>query len=142
MTRKAPPELDDPNGHFPYKADAARDALAATPDPDTNNHPESWYTSEGIIAASQRYVQAQADYLTNPGDGTRELMDQAAADLVEARREHRAGRSGVGAQAGHPVQVVWALHRQGGRSAEQVAEHLGMPLDEVRSILDQPGREG
>ena len=139
MTRKDPPELDDPDGHFPYKADAARSALAAEPDPDTNNHPESWYTSEGIISASERYVQAQAEYLTNPGDGTRALMDRAAQDLIAARRDHRSTRQGVGVQAGHPVEVVSALHRRAGRSPERIAEQLGMPLADVRDVLGLPG---
>lgn len=138
-TSKTPPELDDPDGHFPYKADAAREALATDPDPDTNNHPESWYISEGIIAATERYVQAQADYLTDPGDGTRALMDTAARQLIEARRAHRADRSGFGVQSGHPVEVVHALHRIG-RTPEQVAKHLKMSVDEVRDALGPQAR--
>lgn len=137
---KKPAAIDDPNGHFPYKADAAREALATPPDPDSNNHPEAWYTSERIIAASEKYVKAQADYLTNPGDGTHELMDQAAHDLVAARKAHREDRTGVGVQSGHPVEVLFAL-RNAGRSPEQIAKHLGMSVDEVGAVLN-PSREG
>lgn len=141
MASKNPAELDDPAGHFPYKGEAARAALATDPDPDTNNHPEAWYISTGIIDATERYVQAQEDLLLNPGAVTQALVDEAALALVAARREHREGREGVGVQAGHPVEVVWALRRNAGRTPEQIAKHLSMPLDEVRSILDT-SREG
>jgi hypothetical protein len=79
------PILDDPDGHFPYKADAAREALATPPDPDTNNHPETWYTSDGIIDATDRYVQAQAIHFADPTDTTRAAMDAAAQALVATR---------------------------------------------------------
>jgi hypothetical protein len=141
VAQKTPPELDDPAGHFPYKGTAVREALAADPDPDTNNHPEGWYTSAAIIDATERYVKAQEDLLRNPGDGTQALVDEAAHALVAARREHREGRTGVGVQVGHPVEVVLALRRKAGRTPEQIATHLGMPLDEVRGILDT-SREG
>lgn len=132
----------DPDGHFPYKAEAARTALATPPDPDSNNHPETWYTSEPIIDASEVYVQAQAAYLAEPTDGTRAAMDTAAQALVAARQEHRAGRDGVGILAGHPVEVVFALRRRTGRTPEQIAEQLRMPLSEVLDILGQQNLEG
>jgi DNA-directed RNA polymerase specialized sigma24 family protein len=131
------PILDDPDGHFPYKADAAREALATPPDPDTNNHPETWYTSDGIIDATDRYVQAQAIHFADPTDTTRAAMDAAAQALVAARQGHRSARDGVGVLAGHPVEVVFALRRHAGRTPEQIAEQLRMPLAEVRSILGQ-----
>ena len=134
--------LDDPDGHFPYKADAAREALATPPDPDSNNHPETWYTSAPIIDATDRYVTAQAAYLGDPTDESRAAMDAAAQALVAARQEHRTGREGVGILAGHPVEVVFALRRRAGRTPEQIAEQLRMPLSEVRDILGQQNLEG
>jgi hypothetical protein len=87
-------------------------------------------------------VQAQAAYLGDPTDTTRAAMDTAAQALVAARQEHRINRDGVGVLAGHPVEVVFALRRHAGRTPEQIAEQLRMPVSEVRDILGQQNLEG
>jgi hypothetical protein len=92
-----PPELDDPAGHFPYKAEVAyalvEENPPAGPDgPDDDRVRVEDFLSADIVDATDVYVQAQADYLRDPGDGTRELLDQAAQELVEARQAHRASR--------------------------------------------------
>lgn len=85
-------QLADPDSHFPYKQDQAREALATPPDPGTNNHPEHWYTSEDIIAASAAMVAAQETFLREPGGATQEAYEQAKRELVAARQAHRVGR--------------------------------------------------
>lgn len=95
-----PPELDDPAGHYPYKAGKARALLKRNPPagPDGADDDRARvedFLSVDIVDATDVYVQAQVDYLRDPGDGTRELMDQAAQELVDARRAHRANRGGV-----------------------------------------------
>lgn len=92
-----PPELDDPDGHFPYKADEARALVEENPPagpdgPDDDRVRVEDFLSAGIVAATDAYVQAQADHLRDPGEGTQELLDQAAQDLVAARQAHRANR--------------------------------------------------
>lgn len=97
VSRKDPPELNDPAGHFPYKAEHAQALVGDNPPmgpdgPDDARVRAEDFLTAAIVDATAAYVQAQADWIRDPGDGTQELMDQAAADLVAARQAHRAGR--------------------------------------------------
>jgi hypothetical protein len=100
VTRKDPPEVTDPAGHFPYKADAAHALVDENPpmgpdgDDDDRVRAEDFLTAE-LVDATDAYVQAQADYYRDPGEGTLDLMNQAANDLVAARQTHRANRAGL-----------------------------------------------
>lgn len=138
-------QLDEPDGHFPYKAEQVRQALATPPDPDTNNHPEQWYTSPPIIDATGRMVEAQERYLQDPGDGTREAYEQAKRDLVDARQAHRRGRPiAPVAMAGSPADIeqrrsmIRGLLRSG-NNPDEVARQFGLSLAEVQSA--QAGME-
>lgn len=138
--------LKDPGEHFPYKADAARQALETPPDPDTSNHPEHWYISTAIIDASAVYVEAQAAWLkagssSDRDDDTRRAYDDAAARLVEARRVHRRGRPVAPVVvAGHPEAIeqkrsAMRVLGRSGFSAEQIAVQFNAPVHEVQGAL-------
>lgn len=96
-SRKDPPELADPAGHFPYKQAAAlalvEENPPAGPDgPDDDRVRVEDFLTTDLIEATDAYVSAQEDYYRDPGEGTLDLMNQAAADLVAARQKHRANR--------------------------------------------------
>lgn len=99
-SRKDPPEVADPAGHFPYKADVAHALVADNPpmgpdgDADDRVRAEDFLTAE-LVDATDAYVRAQEDYYRDPGEGTLDLMNQAAEDLVAARQAHRANRVGM-----------------------------------------------
>jgi hypothetical protein len=135
-------QLADPDGHFPYKSDAARTALETPPEPGTNNHPEHWYASVGIIDATEAYVDAQKAYLEHPDDtGAQEAYRRAGGALVKARQMHRQGRAAAPvAVAGHPADIERShtamrhLAKQG-FTADQIAAVTSRPLAEVLGAL-------
>lgn len=91
--------LADPGEHFPYKHDEVVQLLdenpAAGPDgEDDDSRRVSDFMSTRIADASQAYVQAQESYLGDPGDATLATYQEAADDLVAARRAHRRKRGG------------------------------------------------
>jgi hypothetical protein len=87
--------LTDPDDHFPYKRGDALAALATPPAAGTRNHPEHWYTSEEIIAASDAYIDAQAALLAAPGKAdVAAAYAEAKQALLDARAAHRVGRVG------------------------------------------------
>lgn len=99
-TKAAQQRLNDPDGHYPYKADEVRALLAEDPPagpggPDDDRARVSDFISEEIIDATEVYVEAQAAYVRDPGDAARADYQDAAAKLVEARRAHRARRAGL-----------------------------------------------
>lgn len=99
-SRKDPPDLHDPAGHFPYKADVARALVdenpPAGPDgPDDDRARVEDFLSHDIVDATDAYVTAQADWLRDQGEATYEVMRQAADDLVAARQAHRANRAAM-----------------------------------------------
>ena len=94
---KARDRLNDPDEHFPYKHEHVCALIEengpAGPDgPDDDRLRVQDYISQDIADATKAYVEAQAAWLSDPGDATQELHQQAARDLVEARRAHRANR--------------------------------------------------
>lgn len=99
MTAKAADErLSDPDGHFPYKLD---EALALDPDapagpfgPDDRSRTFCDFITAELAHATNRYVEAQAAYIGDPGDGTRADYEAARDELAAARRDHRRGRPG------------------------------------------------
>lgn len=95
--REAQLRLNDPDGHFPYKLDAALGAIRANApagpegaDDDRANVRD--YLSEDIAYASEALVKAQAEFLQNGNEDNRVKYTQAKEALVEARRAHRANR--------------------------------------------------
>lgn len=99
-SRKDPPEVTDPAGHFPYKYAAAMDLADANPPmgpdgPDDDRvRAEDFLTTE-LVDATGAYIAAQADYYGHPGEDALDLMNEAAAALVAARQAHRANRTGL-----------------------------------------------
>lgn len=146
-------QLDHPDSHFPYKKEQALEALQSPPDPDTNNHPEHWYTSEPIIQASADYIEAQqallearaADAAPEDVEAAR-LREREVADRLDAARQaHRRGRPVAPvAVAGNPNEIeerrsaIRALG-QAGYTAERIAQLTNRSLAEVQSAL--AGRE-
>lgn len=95
--------LADPNDHYPYKIDEAlalidedRPMGPGNPDgePGSNDRSRtvSDYITPGIAQASDDYIGAQAAYLENPSDDTRQAYDSARDRLVAARLDHRSNR--------------------------------------------------
>lgn len=143
--------LADPNAGFPYKRDQALEALRANPDPNTNNHPEHWYTSEEIIEASATYREALQAYLEVQAEGgpaeevesARLRERQAADELVAARQRHRRGRPiAPVAVAGSPREIedtrtMWRQLAKQGWPADQIAARFGRPVAEVQGALNE-----
>lgn len=53
------------------------------------------YLSHDIAEATAAYAAAQADYLSDPGDGTKAAYTAARDALVAARQAHRANRGSM-----------------------------------------------
>jgi hypothetical protein len=92
--------LADPDEHFPYKHDdvtALRDENPPMgPDgPDDDRVRAEDYISYEIIDASRDYIDAQAAYLTDPGDETKAEYERTRDLLQAARLDHRANRAGA-----------------------------------------------
>lgn len=92
--------LADEGEHFPYKHAEVTALIGENPPmgpdgPDDDRVRAEDFTSQGIADATRDYIDAQAAYLTNPGDATGGAYMGAAAVLVEARQAHRANRGGV-----------------------------------------------
>jgi hypothetical protein len=91
--------LDDPDGHYPYKLDDALaldwDAPAGPNGPDDTSRRVSDFLTEDLAHATARYVDAQAAYVEDPGDGTKAAYDSARDQLIAARQAHRQGRPGA-----------------------------------------------
>ena len=92
--------LADPGEHFPYKHDAVTALLDENPPAgpggeDDDSRRVSDFMSPRIADATQAYVQAQESYLSDPGDATLAAYQEAADDLVAARRAHRRKRGGA-----------------------------------------------
>lgn len=89
--------LDDPDEHYPYKhahvSALIEENPAHGPDgPDDDRVRVEDFISQRIADATRDYIDAQAAYLTDPGDGTRSDYEHAKQALAEARAEHRANR--------------------------------------------------
>jgi hypothetical protein len=89
--------LTDPDDHFPYKLDEVKALLEANPPlgpdgPDDDRVRAEDYLSADIADASAAYVEAQAAFLTDPGDGTKAAYQGARDKLQAARAAHRANR--------------------------------------------------
>jgi hypothetical protein len=95
--------LADPGEHFPYKRDVVTALLADNPpmgpgmpgrvDGAADRTREAAdYMSEGIAAASDVYIAAQAAYLADPCDDNKAAYDTARDRLQAARLDHRASR--------------------------------------------------
>jgi hypothetical protein len=92
--------LSDPGEHFPYKHADISALIAENPPmgpdgPDDERVRAEDFTSQEIADATKVYIDAQAEYLTDRGDATREAYEQAKRNLVEARQAHRANRTGM-----------------------------------------------
>jgi hypothetical protein len=92
--------LADPLEHFPYKHDDVTSLVAENPPmgptgPDDDRVRAEDFISQDIADATGVYIEAQAAYLGDPGDATREAYKAAADVLVAARQAHRANRDGL-----------------------------------------------
>lgn len=91
--------INDPNGHHPYKITAVLDLIEENPaagpsGPDDDRATIRDFTSPAIARASAAYVEAQAQYATDPANAELKSIYQTARDtLTEARRRHRANRT-------------------------------------------------
>lgn len=99
MTNPRDPQsrLSDPGEHFPYKHAEALALLEEDPPygPDGEDDDRlrvSDYLSREIADATNAYVNAQAAYLADAGDGTRAAYSAAKEALVAARQAHRVNR--------------------------------------------------
>lgn len=93
----SPDRLHDPGEHYPYKHDHVSALIAENPPagpdgPDDDRVRVEDYISQPIADATRDYIDAQAAYLTDPGDATRAAYEQAKADLQAARAAHRENR--------------------------------------------------
>ena len=100
--------LNDPGEHFPYKREAVAAVLEENPPAgprgeDDDSLRASDFMTTRIADASAAYVEAQAAYLKDPGDGTLANYREAADDLVAARRAQRRKRGGGMAISGQGV---------------------------------------
>jgi hypothetical protein len=91
--------LADPGEHYPYKHADITELIEANPPagpngPDDDRVRITDLTSTAIADASRDYVEAQAAYLTDPGEDTKAAYDVAKSLLVEARQRHRRERDG------------------------------------------------
>jgi len=92
--------LADPGEHFPYRHEQVSALIADNPpmgpdgeDDDTVRAED--FISQDIADATRDYIEAQAAYLTDPGDATAADYDGAKAVLQQARAAHRANRGGA-----------------------------------------------
>ena len=97
--------LADPDEHFPYKHADVTALLEENPPAgprgaDDDSLRIADFTSTRIADATDAYVQAQAAYLTDPGDATLAAYQEATDDLTAARRAHRRRRGGAMAITG------------------------------------------
>lgn len=141
--------LDDSGSHFPYKREEALAALRGEIDQDTNNHPTHWYTSETIIEATAKYVEAQQALLEAQAAGAddedveaaRLTERDAARELGEARAQHRRGRPiAPVAVAGNPqdIEETRTMMRnlsKSGHTVDSIARLTGKSLTEVQGAL-------
>jgi hypothetical protein len=85
--------LDDPDDHFPYKLDEGLaldlDAPAGPNGPDDDSLTVRDFITHDLVRATAKYVEAQATYLADPGDGTKGAYEAARDELVAARQDHR-----------------------------------------------------
>lgn len=95
--------LADDNDHFPYKIDEVLDLIDTDPPmgpgipgqvdgADDTSRTVADYITPGIAEATDAYIGAQAAYLENPSDDTRQAYDAARDRLVAARLDHRENR--------------------------------------------------
>lgn len=89
--------LTDPGEHFPYKLDDVTSLVDENPPmgprgPDDSSFLAEDFMTQEIAAASKDYVDAQAAYLSDPGDATRAAYENAKDHLVTVRQEHRVNR--------------------------------------------------
>jgi hypothetical protein len=95
--------LNDPNEHFPYKRQDVDDLLnrvtpmgPGSPNGDTGEADTSRtivdYISADIANATGQYIDAQAAYLEDPSEDTKDEYDAARDRLQAARLDHRASR--------------------------------------------------
>lgn len=92
--------LNDPDEHYPYRHDAVCALVNENPPmgpdgEDDDRVSAEDFMSQEIADASRDYIDAQAAYLTDPGDATREAYEAAKAELQAARAAHRANRTGA-----------------------------------------------
>lgn len=99
MTNPRDPQarLNDPGEHYPYKHDTVLALLEEDPPygpdgPDDDRLRVSDFTSRDIADATKVYIDAQAAYLADPGDGTLSAYRAAKDALAAARRAHRVNR--------------------------------------------------
>lgn len=90
--------LNDPGEHFPYKHAEVSALIAENPaygpeGPDDDRVRVEDFITQDIADATQLYIDAQADYLEHPGDGTKAEYVSAKDRLVAARQAHRSNRT-------------------------------------------------
>jgi hypothetical protein len=95
--------LADPGEHFPYKHDTVCDLLADRPAmgpgmpggvdgaADRSREVDD-YMSRAIADASRDYIDAQAAWLAEPSQVSRQAYEAARDRLVAARLDHRENR--------------------------------------------------
>lgn len=92
---------NDPDDHFPYKLDTVLAAVEenAPAGPEGGDDTRAMtrdFMSESIARCSAAYIEAQARYLKDPGNAEFKSVYQTQRDeLIDARRRHRANRSGA-----------------------------------------------
>lgn len=95
--------LADPGEHYPYKHDVVvalldENAPMGPGNPDgvdgrsDGSRLADDYMSRGIADASRDYIEAQAAYVTDRTEATRQAYDAARDRLVAARLDHRTNR--------------------------------------------------
>lgn len=95
--------LTDPDEHFPYKLEDVLDLIQEDPPmgggvpggidgTEDRSFEVADYITAAIAEASEAYIQAQADFLDNPGDETRSAYEAARDRLNAARLDHRTNR--------------------------------------------------
>lgn len=88
----------DPNGHYPYKLDHVLDLIDQNPPAGPEGEGDSRamlrdFISPAIAEASHQYIEAQANHVADPTDPElKAIYVDRRADLVEARKRHRANR--------------------------------------------------
>jgi hypothetical protein len=92
--------LNDPDEHYPYKYEHVTAVIDLNPPmgpdgPDDDRVRAEDFISQQIADATKDYIDAQAAYLDDPGDATREAYKTATDTLVTARQAHRVNRGGV-----------------------------------------------
>lgn len=88
----------DPDGHYPYKLDHVlnlidQNAPAGPEGPDDDRANLRDFISPAIAQASAAYIEAQARHIGDPNNVEfKSIYETQKAELVEARRRHRANR--------------------------------------------------